>query len=326
MNDGVVFNHHSLPFASVKDADAGILLFIKVLRACKKYGLKVLLVDESQDKSLMRVQLASAYRISDWFDKSKNDPNLKIWCSLLRSMETRQPLFEEIDMASLDNSVEVGYLDCSSGSPVFLAAYHFKTYLISFSTIEWWCSSYVNVWILDLRNNQMMEDNLSLPNLVDEASLEEHEAELAKRRNNLMSSASDIWKNRDSLFPHLTLLQNQIGSSLQDWSGREDILSKARDALHVLEDFCAKWKSGDYPSYRHEHLRTLGLAAEVSRESSSVRNDPKKRQERIFWLPDGCEVYCENHIKLPDGYRIHYYPDTSEKHIYVAYLGPHLTL
>jgi hypothetical protein len=55
------------------------------------------------------------------------------------------------------------------------------------------------------------------------------------------------------------------------------------------------------------------LAAEVSGESTSVNNDPKKRKERMFWLYEGQEVYCESHIKLPDGFRLRFYPDTSKK-------------
>lgn len=101
---------------------------------------------------------------------------------------------------------------------------------------------------------------------------------------------------------------------------------KARDSLNIFELFCSKWKNGEYAEYRHEYLRELGLAAEISGESASVNIDSRKRKERMFWLDDGREVYCENHVKLPDGYRLHFYPDTLEKRIYVSYLGPHMTL
>jgi len=93
-----------------------------------------------------------------------------------------------------------------------------------------------------------------------------------------------------------------------------------------MDLFVMKWKSGEYYEYRHEYLRDLGLAAEVSGESASVNNTPKKKNERLFWLDNGVQVYCENHVKLSDGYRMHFYVDSAEKCIYVAYLGPHLTL
>ncbi|MCF6219357.1 MAG: hypothetical protein L3J62_10885 [Gammaproteobacteria bacterium] len=76
---------------------------------------------------------------------------------------------------------------------------------------------------------------------------------------------------------------------------------------------------------RHAHLATCGLSAEVSGESPSVRQDPKKKSEREFWLPKGRKVFCENHVKLQDGFRLHFYVSSTEKVIYIAYLGPHLT-
>ncbi len=247
------------------------------------------------------------------------------WRRLLRSLETKQPLFEALDAEAIDNKVEVGLLGESTGNRVLLAAYVLQTFLISFSTQQKWLAPTIRVWILDV-SAEVEEKEGSLLNLVDGNSLEVHEEDLLRRRNDLINSAKDIWNNRRELFPHLTLLSNQIGSSLQNWSARQDILLKARDGLHVLERFCAKWQGGEYSDYRHAYLQKLGLAAEVSGESPSVSNDPKKKKERMFWLDDGREVYCENHIKLPDGYRLHYFPDTTHKHIYVAYLGPHLPL
>ncbi|MCY4313506.1 MAG: hypothetical protein OXD44_07415, partial [Gammaproteobacteria bacterium] len=113
---------------------------------------------------------------------------------------------------------------------------------------------------------------------------------------------------------------------LQNWSARQDILLNARDALNVLEKFGEKWKEGEYSGYRHQYLNDLGLAADVSGESERVNNNRRKRRERTFWLEDGRQIYCENHVKLPSGYRMHFYPDVEQKRIYVAYLGPHLSI
>ena len=324
MNNGIVLNHHSLPFSSVASANVGILEFLKVLSVCSKFGLKVLLIDESQDKSLMKVELSSSYFVSDWFNQSRQIPDLHLERQKLRSLHTRQPMFEALDLSSLDNSVELRYPGASSGSPVFLAAYHFETYMVSFTTNEKWRQPWIQAWLLDLRTNNDEAQDHSLPNLADQASLQAHEPDLVHRRNNLIGSATDIWENRDSLFPNLTLLQNQIGNSLQSWKADERILERARDALFSFDEFCSKWKAGEYTGYRHEHLQSLGLAAKVSGESETVDKDPSLRKKRIFWLEDGREVYCENHIWLPGNYRLHFYPDGKEKRIYVAYLGPHL--
>lgn len=325
MSNGIVLNHHSLPFASKEDADNGLLAFFNVLKVCRTAGLKILLVDEGQDKSLMGLELANGYYVRNWFASASKVAELTDWCRFLKSLETKQPLFEAVDIESVGDTVEVGLPEEGSGKQVLLAAFYFETFLASFTALAAWVNSHINVWVFELGATPEQKD-ATLLNLSDSASLDAHGDELKQRRNALLSSAKDIWLQRADLFPHLTLLPNQIGTSLQGWSARQDVLLKARDALNVLESFSDKWLAGEYVEYRHEYLRDLGLAAEVSGESDSVNNDPKKKKERMFWLDDGRQVYCENHVKLPDGCRLHFYADASNKRIYVAYLGPHLTL
>lgn len=325
MSNGIVLNHHSLPFASKEDAYNGLLAFFNVLKVCRTAGLKILLVDEGQDKSLMGLELSKGYYVRNWFASASKVAELTDWCRFLKSLETKQPLFETVDIESVGNTLEIGLPGESLGKPVLLAAFYFETFLASFTALAAWANSHIKVWVFDLDATPEQRDE-ALLNLSDSASLGVHGDELKQRRNALLSSAKDIWLQRADLFPHLTLLPNKIGTSLQGWSARQDVLLKARDALNVLESFSDKWLAGEYVEYRHEYLRDLGLAAEVSGESDSVANDPQKKKERMFWLDDGRQVYCENHIKLPDGYRLHFYADAANKRVYVAYLGPHLTL
>jgi len=326
MSNGIVLNHHSLPFSCKEEADNGLLTFLSVLKVCRTSGLKILLVDENQDKSLMGLELANGYFVRDWFASARKIEKLTDWCRFLRSLETKQPLFETVDIESVGDTLEVGLPGEDSGKSVLLAAFYFETFLASFTALAAWANSHIKVWVFDLEATPDQRDE-TLLNLSDSKSLGVHGDELKKRRNALLSSAKDIWLKRADFFPHLTFpLSGQISTALQNWSARQDVLFKARDALNVLESFGEKWLAGEYVEYRHEYLRDLGLAAEVSGESNNVNNDPKKKKERIFWLDDGRQVYCENHVKLPDGYRMHFYPDSEEKRIYVAYLGPHLTL
>ena len=325
MIHGVVLNHHSLPFNNRKSADEGIVTFLKVLQICRKFGLKVLLVDASLDRSLMGLLLTENYFVRDWFQQAQKSGVLVDWSRFLKSIETRQPLFDSVALTDIDNGTEVGLHDHAS-SEVMLAAYWFDTFLISFASSDYWLQHTFVVWVIDFRNGSDAEREHRLPNLVDDASLCFHQQTLSERRNALISTATDIWNKRLEFFPSLTLLGNQIGTALKTWSHRHDVLLKARDALVVLELFGSKWKNGECANYQHTILRDLGLAAEVSSESTSVANDPKKKNERMFWLDDGRQVYCENHVKLPDGYRLHFYADSANRHIYVAYLGPHLTI
>lgn len=325
MNKGIVLNHHSLPFPSIEDANNGLLAFFSVLKVCRAAGLKTLLIDEGQDKSLMGLELANGYFVYNWLASASKVAELADWCRFLKSLETKQPFFEIVDIERVENTIEVGLLGENSGKRVLLAAFYFETFLASFTALTAWANDHIKVWVFDLGATPDQREE-TLLNLSDSTSLDAHGDELKQRRNALLKTAKDIWLQRADLFPHLTLLPNQIGTSLQGWSARQDVLLKARDALNVLESFSDKWLAGEYVEYRHEYLRDLNLSAEVSGESTTVNNDAKKKKERMFWLDDGRQVYCENHVKLPNGFRMHFYADTTNKRIYVAYLGPHLTL
>jgi len=325
MSNGIVLNHHSLPFESKVDADRGLLVFFNVLKACRKSGLKILLIDEDQDKSLMGIELADGYFVRDWYASSNKSIGLVDHCRFLKSLETRQPLFETVDLVHAVDNFEVGLSGEHSGKSILLAAFYFDTFLASFTALTIWTDPHINVWVLELGAIPETRNETVL-NLSDGVSLEFHGLTLMQRRNALLDSAKEIWLQRMELFPHLQLLPNQIGAILQNWSARQDILLNARDALNVLEKFGEKWKEGEYSRYRHQFLNDLGLAADVSGESERVNNNRRKRRERTFWLEDGRQIYCENHVKLPSGYRMHFYPDVEQKRIYVAYLGPHLSI
>ncbi len=325
MSNQVVLNHHSLPFVNRASADKGIIFFLQVLKACQNYGLKILLLETDQDKSLMRIQLTDGYFISDWFNQAKRDAQLIEWSRFLRLLETQQPLFDQVAIEIMDDAIEVG-LNGESSSSIMLAAYWYKTFLASFTAFEKWLQPLIPIWILDLRHDEEVVSGHQLCNLANDDCLKHHKFLLENVRNSLIKDANDIWNNRAVLFPNLTLLSNQIGTALKTWSHRHDVLIKARDALYILELFSSNWKKHQYVDYRHAILRSLGLAADVSGESASIRNDAKKRNERMFWLDDGRQVYCENQVKLADGYRLHFYPDQNTRHIYVAYLGPHMSI
>ena len=123
MSNGIVLNHHSLPFASKEDADEGLLAFFTVLKVCRTAGLKILLIDEDQDKSLMGLELANGYFVRNWLASASKVAELADWCRFLKSLETKQPLFETVDIETLGDVLEVGLPGEDTGKAVLLAAF-----------------------------------------------------------------------------------------------------------------------------------------------------------------------------------------------------------
>lgn len=211
------------------------------------------------------------------------------------------------------------------GLSALLACHFHDTFLISFPSSDSWKRSKINVWILDLDDSgeDFIESSSELNNIFSAQSFEFHKEALEHHRASQLDTGKALWSKRKDYFPELVFL-DKFGSQLKDWRHRTDIIHKAREALLCLNDFVRRWKSGEFLDYQHEHLISCGLSAEVSGESSKVNDDPSKRRKREFWLPTGKKVNCQNHAKFGDGYRMHFYPDSSEKTIYIAYLGPHL--
>jgi len=326
MSLALVFNHHSLPYENKQDADLGVQCFIKTALACRQYGFNLMLIDVDVDKSWFRIQLAPDYYWHDWFQWAKSQARLKDVVRAFRSLQTRQPMLLASDEQAIDASIEVGLVQQDHGLSVLQVAYWYKTFLISFPVGTPWNQTLIKVWVLNLQDDHESNTEVDIKNLFDDASLQIHKNSLKALRDKNLKAGKDIWENREVFFPNLCLLDNKIGEQLRGWSHRVDILNKAKDALLVMEVFVQKWQEGVFDDYRHENLISCGLAAEVSGESSSVKDSRKKKAEREFWLPMGRKVFCENHVKLPDGFRLHFYAASDEKKIYVAYLGVHLTL
>ncbi len=327
MNQVLVFNHHSIPFKSQSEARSAVQEFVRVALGCRNYGYNLILLDECIDRSWFQVQLAPNYAWRNWYEEARNDDSLKDVVRAFRSLETRQPLLTEIDLEQIGHLREVGMKDEKQGLSALLACYFYGSFLISFSSSDKWASNSLQVWVLDLdeNGNDFSESETSLNNVFSTESLEFHKEALENYRDEQLTSGKDLWNQRQVFFPELEFL-DEFSDQLKGWRHRSDILVKAKDVLFRLNEFVDRWKKGEFSNYQHEHLASCGLSAKVSGESSSVNLDPSKKSEREFWLPKGIKVNCQNHVTLPDGYRLHFYPDPAEKIIYIAYLGPHLTL
>ncbi len=327
MSLALVFNHESLPYDDHEDIDAAILTFIKISLACRQYGFNLMLIDASTDKSWFGVELKNGVYWRDWFNSAKQKNELKDLVRAFRSLNTRQPMMLPDDAQLVEDFVEVGLRGEKHGLSVLQAAYWYEIFLVSFPTGDPWRALFIDVWILKIQENGNSSESTSqVNNLFDEDSLQQHKLCLQNLRDERLRVGEDLWENRNLIFPCLCLLDNELKSQLCVWSHKPAILHKAKDVLLILNKFVQCWRAGDFDGYQHAHLAACGLSAEVSGESSSVKNNPKKKAEREFWLPEGKKVFCENHVKLQDGFRLHFYVSNREKVIYVAYLGPHLTL
>ncbi|MEA3548578.1 MAG: hypothetical protein U9R66_13035 [Thermodesulfobacteriota bacterium] len=325
MTSCIVFNHHSLPFAAVTDADAALSDFLRVCIRSQNVGLAAVLVDESIDSDWFRLELAPDYFWQDWYGQNKHDDDKKDLIRAFRSIVTRQPFFSMEDLDEGADLFEVSFDGDSSFSALCAAAWH-EAPLVSMPTRSPWLSSPLQVEVATLDNEgELTKYQQGILNFFSLENFEREVEQLRYQRNASLRSGREILTERETYFPNLTFCGSAIGQ-LNDWAAGPKILHQVKESLTCLNTFCEELRDGTYDCYTAEALRELGLNHRVSGESETVMNKPQLRKKREFWLPEGRKKVFENHVKLSSGYRLHFYPENEAQHIYVGHIGPHLRL
>lgn len=323
MISDLVFNHHCLPFDGIEDADGCIPEFLKICIRLQNVGIRTLLVDESVDASWFRLCLAKGYYWQDWYGKNleKNRDLIRAF----RSLATSQPLFRQEDFDLGLDFFEVRFQGEASYSALRAAAWR-EVPVTGFPTRHPW-----NTSPLTLEVTSMGADGglfLVQKDVVNFCSLEILEKEiqaLLEKRNQGMDSGRRLYEKRKEFFPHLVFCGNAI-NQLRSWSQSPALLQQVKETLTALNTFCEQWQENMHRECSAESLRKAGLNHRMSGESESVMNRQDLRKEREFWLPEGRKEFFQNHIKLSQGFRIHFFQENATKTIYVGHIGPHLKL
>ncbi|WP_448826847.1 hypothetical protein [Capnocytophaga bilenii] len=142
-----------------------------------------------------------------------------------------------------------------------------------------------------------------------------HSFKKQKIRN--ITKGIEIWERRSLLFKRVELCSG-VEAQLKSVGYTGQILEK----LLILDEYCqTNWLKGCF-SYMNANGQ---VALNISLESVSTMNDPRKKQMRMFKLPNGKTECFELHIKTGD-LRFHFFPDNNSLKIYIGYIGAHLPI
>lgn len=128
---------------------------------------------------------------------------------------------------------------------------------------------------------------------------------------------NDLFKHQKQIFKNIVVTQEAEKQILSYGTGKyyQQIIEHLIITDGFVDDF---WQTGSF------NLEKLKQCMDVSDESDSVKHNSKLSSHRYFNLPIG-GVHCFLHIKFGD-IRIHFYPNDSNRKIYIAYVGTHLPL
>jgi hypothetical protein len=127
----------------------------------------------------------------------------------------------------------------------------------------------------------------------------------------------EIWKRRSLLFERIELCPG-VEEQLKSIGSAQQILK----TLLTLDNYCVtSWNNG---RFNYNEARSFNSALDISTESPSTNNNSKKKQKRLFKLPNGKTEYFDLHIKPKEKLRIYIFPDNLK--IYIGYIGAHLPI
>lgn len=326
MSDTLVFNHHSLPFGSSQAANNAIPDFLKIcIDASVSVGLKTILVDESIDNNWFRVELAQGYYWQEWFEKNRKNDSFKDEIRVFRSINTNS-LYKDSVVGGELELFDVRETSTGTNYSALRASVWYESPLCSFPTCPLWETNPLEIRIETLADTgDLIENNRQLLNIYSLAIWNSVKNELVEKRNKRIATGRTLWNQRKVLFPFLKFC-GKTSPQLQCWSHGGNVFQQVKKALTVLNTYAEKMSAKTVDGYSHKQLQESGLNHDVSGESATVSQNRKLRKEREFYLPDGSLVFFENHIKLSNGFRIHFYPEPQNGIISVGYIGHHLKL
>ena len=132
-----------------------------------------------------------------------------------------------------------------------------------------------------------------------------------------INTGIEIWERQSLLFKRIELCPG-VEAQLKSIGSAQQILK----TLLTLYNYCVTfWNNG---GFNYDEARGFNSALDISTESTSTNNNSKKKQKRLFKLPNGNTECFDLHIKPNKNLRIYIFPDNLK--IYIGYIGAHLPI
>uniref|UniRef100_UPI004055A19B hypothetical protein n=1 Tax=Candidatus Electronema sp. TaxID=2698783 RepID=UPI004055A19B len=322
----LVFNHHSLPFISADDIHQEIVNFLRICLGAQGIGFRVILVDERIDSAWFRLELAHGYFWQNWHDQNVRDPQYRDIIRAFLRIATQQPLFTDKDTEEHIELFDVCLPNTQESLSALRAAAWNESPLLSFPTRPPWNESPVTAIIEQLsESGEVVSSTEELCNLYSLEQFEKERVGLQEKLSKRINSGKELLEQAQQLYPRLCFC-GKSPEQLRAWAYPTGFLEQVKEALAVLNTFAEYWHEERIAGYSHDNLRQLGLRHEVSGESTSVKQNPARRKEREFYLPNGEKMLFENHVKFSKGRRLHFFVDQSERVVFIGYIWTHLSL
>ena len=254
--------------------------------------------------------LASDYSLRQWLNDNKVDREER---RFIKSLATKSPFSEDILGSAEVYSVENNVASCEFRYQGKLAiglgiAYLLDTISVSVNSADFWDCSCLDLDVISIDED---DKNITIVHASRKEHLQDH-IDWIKNRVHSSIDGRALWDQKDDLFSNIQFCDS-VKTQLQSLLTGNSMLEHVKDRLHKLQQYAESWTEGSFDSKK--------LNCSASPESEATLQQYSK--ERIFICPDGQKRIFSWHVRLPLGWRIHFYPEQPRK-ILIGYIGEHL--
>jgi hypothetical protein len=286
------------------------------VKTCSKVrsslSLETLRIPESIG-NLYNVFLTKDYPVSKWCHDHEIDHDIRQKFYLIIA---NPPLLNNDEITELD-TFETSYFNYNAHESKGLGvAFLLETLAVSFSTENCWDTNdiIINHEYFD-DNDEVVTNTINIKHGSKVNHIDTHIDYFNEKRRSIISKCSEIWDQRETLFPNLIFCgktRKQLTNGLSS-----KYVYQIYDRLLSLNEYIKTWQSGEF------NVNDFVTSKNIKCSTESECTLRLYGDQRRFSIPEKGSELFSLHIKTGD-LRFHFYPDSSIKKAYIGYIGSHL--
>lgn len=309
-------------FATKQEFVAAMKSLLAVLARLKEYGFSLQLSCSSavfDQICYADMTFRSWLRLSDRTDNEEVGIRKFILSAITKvpRLEDGYSSFYETPEFDLFWNDEMIFINQERYLPAFLIGIVFNLPILSLPLAEFKDRVYHNLMLRELEGDCLKERIVVAKSFSTIHQIESEDDSLKHFIENIVVDVSDFLKIRLEMFPDLVFSHEVENAIIRHHVNFRSIpilgvLIRMQQAVRKMSEHGVCFEDA------YGRVSTLAM-----NESATVRQ--RIPETRCFTWDDG-KRFCFPHVKIGNGYRIHFLPDRAAGKVYIGYMGPHLSL
>lgn len=257
------------------------------------------------------MRLAPDYTIAQWRNDSQVDLESR---RFFKSITCRAPYLADLSGTDVDrDQAFLSEFSCDGeGTRGLGYAWLLDSLAVSFYSEKRWDRSSLTIQRKYLNESaNMLEDEEVVRHASLKNHIQEHIGWIKERSRPEVRDGSELWKNRQELFPHLEFCES-TRKAIQNLHLNEHVYKQFRIRLEELENYSTQFGMDAFDANK--------LPCKTTLESES-RLDEFQKQLSIL-CPDGKTRQFNWHVRMTPGpWRLYFYPLNGTGRMVIGYFG-----